>query len=671
MTGRPTVARPPKTGRLLLLLALTLVILPQLLRMPPWLGVAVVAALGWRLQRDLHGWPLPSPWLKLLLAALATAGLYSHYQTLIGYQAGSSLLTLLLCMKLLELRDQRDAMVALFLGYFLVVTGFLHSQSIFMGGYLFATVLLLTTALVALNHLTPRLRNSRRYARHAFGLLLQSLPLMVLLFILFPRLPGPLWSLPENPSSARTGLSEEMTIGSISHLADSEAVAFRVEMAGPLPSANRLYWRGPVLWRTDGRRWLPLSESQLARYAQTALRFEPLGEPIDYTLTLEPHDRTWLFALDLPAQLPVLPSPVSITPAYQLRSRDKVVELLRYRLTSYPDYRTAPLAEWERTLTLQLPATANPMAGALARQWRADGLEDGQLVERALQLFRDQPFYYSRTPPPLEGDHPLDGFLFESRRGFCEHYAAAFTTLMRAAGLPARVVTGYQGGENNPLGGYLVIRQSDAHAWSEVWLTGRGWVRVDPTAVIPSHRVEATPDLNRFNDTGPPPLSGEQIAWLSDSWRRLRNGWDAVNHGWNRWVLGFDQTQQRALMERLGLARFGWQGLIGLLFALLTLSLTVITLYLLRQRVQTREPLQQLYLQFCERLARIGIVRERGEGPDDFATRVIRQRPDLTTEVAWISRLYIQLRYGGGGSHPQLERLRRAVRGFSPGRSRR
>ncbi len=665
---RPSAPRrqPPQTGRLLLLAALTLVVLPQLTHMPLWLAAGCMAVLAWRLLRDVKGWSLPGGLLRLAITILGTVAILSHYHTLIGRDAGSALLTVMLCLKLLELRILRDAMVALFLGYFLVVTGFLFSQSIFMGLYLFAVVLALTTALIALNHPGASTARIRSYARTAGGLLLQSLPLMVLLFVLFPRIPGPLWSLPDQGSSARTGLSEEMTLGTITDLVESEEVAFRVQFDGAVPDADLLYWRGPVLWHTDGRRWSPLGNRVVDRLKSGQVSYQGVEPTVAYTLTMEPHDRKWLFALDLPARVPSLPGGAWMRPDYQLVAENKVTDVQRYRLESYTRYNTGPLPDALRHLALHLPGdNSNPATRQLARQWHNAGLTPQAIIRHALDYFRDNAFYYSRRPPPLPGRDPVDRFLFDTRRGFCEHYAASFVTLMRAAGLPSRVVTGYQGGEVNPLGNYLIVRQSDAHAWAEVWLTGQGWVRIDPTAVIPAERVETPLDLVRFSSTAAFGLDPNRTTWLARNWQRLKNGWDAVNYGWNQWVLGFNEARQAALLERLGLARFGWAALAGLLVVSLIGAVLLLALYLIRHKPPAPDPVARLYQHFCRKLARQGIARMPSEGPLTFANRASGLRPDLAGAIGSITRLYIGLRYGGrnpAGYH----RLKQHVSQFRP-----
>ena len=393
------------------------------------------------------------------------------------------------------------------------------------------------------------------------------------------------------------------------------------------------------------------------------------GQPTYYTVTLEPHDRKWIFVLDLAAETPTLPLGVDSLPDYRYLSREKITDTIRYRLHSYTRYTTPPINQWSRKLTTALPRNLNPATRDLVQTWRSEGHDDQAMVQRALDYFRDQGFYYTRQPPLTPSSDAIDEFLFQTRRGFCEHFAASFVYMMRAADIPARIVTGYQGGEINPVGDYLVIRQSSAHAWAEVWLEQEGWVRVDPTSVVPLDRVEALSDATRFSSTAQAPLSERQMRWLAAAVRSFSNGWDAVNHGWNQWVLTFDAERQRELLAMLGAGRIDWRGMITLLFIIFALTFGLLGSWILWHRPQRREPAVRSYRRFCAKLARCNLPRHTAEGPRDFARRVTAARPDLGDQVAAITAVYIALRYGSAPPDDSLVRLRRAVWAFNPGRS--
>jgi transglutaminase-like putative cysteine protease len=634
---------------------LAFVVAPHLLRLPPWLGLLCVSAMGWRVLRDLRGWALPGPWLRMVLALAGMGAVLASYGTLLGPDAGVALLAVMLSLKLVEMRGLRDATVVILLAYFLVATGFLFSQSIASGVYLFLAVVVLTAALVVLNHPGADARLSGQYLRRSADLLVQAVPLMVILFILFPRVSGSLWGIAIQNSGARTGLSESMSIGDVNRLSESNEVAFRVEFAGDPPGRDQLYWRGPVLWHTDGRRWTALSPHEGRQLA--APRLQVLGAPVDYSVILQPHERHWLFMLDVPGEIS---ERAVLTPDLQMLATRPVSQLLRYQARSYPHARVTNLDPRQRDLALALPEAGHPLARALAADWAAE--ESGELhkVQRALRHFREQPFFYSHEPPLLRGD-AVDEFLFDSRTGFCEHYAAAFVVLMRAAGVPARVVTGYYGGELNPIGGHLVVRQSDAHAWAEVFVEGQGWLRVDPTTVIPPERVAAGASRTRAEDGARTRL---EVSWLGRALRSARQLVDATNHGWNQWVLGYGADKQRGLLERLGLAWAGWHGLVALLGAGGLLVLMGAAAHLAWRRRRAQDPVVRGFDRILARLARRGVVKGPSEGAQAFAMRVQVTDPALGARFGELASRYTALRYGPPPSRSDVNAFRRQVRAF-------
>ncbi len=501
--------------------------------------------------------------------------------------------------------------------------------------------------------------------RTAVVMLAQGVPLVLLLFMLFPRFDSPLWSMPRESSSARTGLSDSMTMGNITDLVDSEEIAFRVRFDGEIPAASELYWRTMVLWQTDGRRWDRLSFTpELLRLAS---RPTIKGDrEVNYDVTLEPHQQKWLPLLDRPAQIPEgIDGKLLLSPDFQVSMESELKKLAQYRLRSLINYRDGTLDSWAWEAGLQLPDGPNPQSVELAEQWRSEGLSDSELVNRALNYLSEGPFWYSRRVPEL-GTNPVDAFLFESQKGFCEHYAASFVTLMRAAQIPARVVIGYQGGEVNrigPLGAYLIVRQSDAHAWTEVWLEEQGWIRIDPTSVIPPSRVEAADDALRFESTEASPISSEQIAWLVQGWRNLRNSWDAANNAWNYWVVDFNRERQQRLLEQLGLGALNWQQLGLMMTAFIVLLLIGGALSLLYQRSRV-DPVVALYRRFCRKFRKMGIHYQESETPDQFARRVIEKRADLEQVLQPIIELYYRLRYQPGVPPELYREFRRRVRDF-------
>lgn len=646
----------------LILVALAAALLPHLLHLPPALALFCLIFGLWRWMASHYAWPLPGAASRTALTVLSLAGVYIIFGTVFGRDAGTALLAIMLGLKLLEVRRFRDAVVVLFLGYFLAITMVLYSQSIPTVLYMAPTVALVTAALIDLNHRQREHPPLATVLRRAGSLLVQALPVMLIMFVLFPRIPGPLWGLPKDAYGGTTGLDDSMTPGSISQLSQSDEVAFRVAFEDAPPPARLLYWRGPVFWYTDGRSWMP-NRQDVPPPSAPGPGFVPEGEAVDYTITLEPTNRRWLYALDLPVSAP---EGARRTSDLYFMAAEPVRRLTRYTLRSYPSYRTGALTVTDRVRGLQLPGN-NPRVRALGQRWRAEtGRDPGagrEIVRRALRYFREQPFFYTLQPPLLRGRDPLDRFLLETRRGFCEHYAAAFTLLMRAAGVPARVVTGYQGGELNPLGGYMIVRQRDAHAWSEVWLEGEGWVRFDPTGAVAPSRIERGIDnaLERGRDglfgtleTGP----------VAELWKRTRLGWDTLNNRWNQWVLGYGPASQSELLSRFGLRN--WLDMAVTMVAVTGLILLAVTTALAFGRRTGTDRAGALYQRFCNKLARRGIERTPAEGPVDFAARVGDLRPDLANTVDTISRLYIDARYGGAEVSGQLGRLRREIATFRP-----
>jgi len=648
------------------------VTLPHLLRLAWWIPPIFLALLLWRylctafpaadrqpqrfFSRNIWlGFHQPSSVILLVIAIFALVGIAISYRTF-GRDASVALLVILCGLKLLETKNQRDALLLCFLGYFLVVTNFLYSQTIPTVIYMLIVVIVMTATLVSLNDGNESLSTRQRF-RWSITLLFQAIPLMIVIFILFPRMTGPLWNLPRDVNKATTGLDDSMTPGTVSELSLSDEIAFRVKFAGTMPPPAKLYWRGPVLTRTDGHRWQGNYQQDLIT---EELALQPLGEPVDYTVTLEPHGRRWLFALDLPAKAPPL---ANRTPDYQVVSLFLVQQRLRYEVRSYIDYRATTMSPLQRRFALTLPENKHPQARALAQTWRQQNPDPVAIIQRALTYFHEEPFVYTFMPE-LVLDDSVDQFLFETREGFCEHYASAFTVLMRAAGIPARIVTGYLGGHFNPVGNYLIVRQRDAHAWSEVWLEERGWVRIDPTSAVAPERIEQGIDRALPEDDS----LGLGIEWNSDAkmariWQQLRNNWDAINNVWNQWVLSYDTTRQRQLLGQLGIMEMNWRDLgITLIVASGGFLLGIAAWLLVTSRKVVCDPAQQIYLRFCQKLARRGVLRYPSEGPLNFAIRASLVQPDLAVAINHVVDLYVQIRY-----HHQMQlfpQLRTAVRQF-------
>jgi transglutaminase-like putative cysteine protease len=584
-----------------------------------------------------------------LLTVGTVAGVFLSYRTIVGRDPGVTLLAMLLFLKLLETRVARDIFVVAFLVYFVALANFFYSQSIPIAGLMLVTVIVTTTALVGFSAPERALLDDLKTAGR---MLIEAGPVMLLLFILFPRVQGPLWGVPQDAYTGVTGLSDTMSPGAISALSLSDAIAFRVKFEAGTPPRSQLYWRGPVLTDFDGVTWR-VGAPQLRR----SMSIEAFGAPIDYEVTLEPHNRNWMFALEMPTRLPQsarLTSeylPISFTP---IRSR------IRYEMRSSPQFQARSGAEpADLAAALRLPPGVSPRARALAGEWRNSlGDDPGAIARRAIEFFRSSRFEYTLDPPRL-GANPVDEFLFDTKQGFCEHFASSFVFLMRAAGVPARVVTGYQGGDTNPVDGYMVVRQADAHAWAEVWLSESGWTRVDPTAAAIPVRVEL--GITAAAPVGAPLLMRSGLNWL----KSMRNQWEALTNQWNQWVLGYNPDRQREMLSRLGMRQPSWETMTMTLFWSVGGVLLLVALWLLRG-IRREDAVQRAWLRFCDKLARTGLARATTEGPLDYAARVSRRLPASEAAVRAIASLYVDLRYGRVAGAESIVRLRSLVRDFSP-----
>ncbi|HEY5993976.1 MAG TPA: DUF3488 and transglutaminase-like domain-containing protein [Gallionellaceae bacterium] len=632
-----------------LLLAVLMVSAPHADHLPLWVSAVCVLALAWRGYLARIGLALGNRWLPPVITVGGIIGLLIEFHTLFSQEASVTLLVMLTSLKMLELRTPRDATLAIYLSCFVIITNFFYSQTILTALFMFATLLAIVTTWLHLQSAGMRLKPRLRVA----GLLMaQSVPLMLVLFILFPRVQGPLWGMPQDDLS-KTGLTDSMSPGSISKLSLSDEIAFRVTFKDAPPLREQMYWRGPVLTEYDGRSWT-MAKGPPGRPPQ----LDNLSAESDYSVMLEPHYKTWLFALEMP----VFTSIASFqTNDFQLRRRNIVSTRLQYEVRSQLAFRANAEEEpFQLRQALQLPAGINPRARQLAQEWRKTYPSNDIIMLAALRHFSQQGFTYTLEPPQL-GPNAVDDFLFDTRAGFCEHYASSFVFLMRAAGIPARVVTGYQGGQYNALGGYFIVRQSDAHAWAEVWLQGRGWVRVDPTAAVSPARVQSGLAAAVPNNAALPLMARTSSAWLL----RLRFNLDLIAYQWNQWVLGYDAAHQLSLLDKLGMADITWGKLALYIMGTLGLLIGVFALLMLRRLYARRiSEAQRLYLKFCRRLEKSGLARATHEGPLDFAARATQAWPQHSAAIAEITARYVALRYGGVDERNELPALRRAVGAF-------
>jgi transglutaminase-like putative cysteine protease len=654
----------PRNALVWIIISLFTLVLPHIERVPLWVLLVYVAAALWRVMVYRGHWSFPRWPIKLGLIFAAFAGILFSFRSVIGLEPTVALLLTAFAFKLLELKERKDAYVLLFLGYFVILTEFLFSQDLLIVLLCLVNVVLVTTALVAL-HRPGVDRFSAQPLGKASIMVLQAAPMMLVLFFLFPRI-GPLWTVPIKSQQATTGMSEFMKPGDVSQLSRSGAVAFRVEFEGAIPPKSQLYWRGLVMSRLRENTWSALNYYEVPARERRPQVPELSDQPLRYSVIMAPTQQRWLYGLRYARSTD---AGILNAADYRLFRPTVIEDDLLYRVTSWPDaLLDQQLSEWRRRTELALPVQDNPRAQQLARSIAATARGPGEIVDKVLGLFREQPFVYTLQPPLLPQGDPMDAFLFDTRRGFCEHYASAFVIMMRAAGVPARVVAGYQGGEINPVNRTVIVHQFDAHAWAEVWIEGQGWVRVDPTAAVSPERIElgleeALASEGSFLADSPlSPLRYRRIDLIN----QLRLRYDALTYRWQSWVVGFNADTQLQLLQR-------WFGEFNArTFALVILGSWALVLVpvglvlLLRRKVHGLSRLDRLYLRFCDKLENSGVSREPGESPADFAERAQQALPRLAARIADVTRRYQRLAYAGSqDSDRELKELARAIRNLN------
>lgn len=602
-------------------------------RVPFWVTAAALVCIAWRLAAEVKAIRLPGRVAKVSVALMLIAAVLLQFRTLNGLSAGTALLVVMGAIKMLETHTRRDRLVVLGSTMFLLLAGCLDRQDLLRAPLYLLEAWLCCAALATVAQEGGSL-SSRAAAVLAARSLALSVPLALLLFLFFPRIVGGFWVLPQG-NSAVTGLSDTMSPGSISELSESDDPAFRVRFFGAPPPPEERYWRGPVLHEFDGFTW----KRGNGYYIQPKLEYE--GQPYRYRVTLEPSSQRWWFSLDTVSQFPTRRATLQFD--HQLIAPEPVTRLTTYEATSYTRTSTAsPPSTLLRRVDTRLPDGRNRRSLDLAREMYARAPSDQEFVRAVLSMFRAGGFEYTLSPPTL-GRDSVDEFLFDTKRGFCGHYASAFVTMMRAAGLPARVVTGYQGGEWNPIREYFVVRQSDAHAWAEVWLDGKGWTRIDPTAVVAPERLrrgvyDLLPDA-----LSAPSRALRDIPWIYDA----RQRWDALNDWWNERVVRFDFGTQIDLLKWMGLEDPDWRELGWLFAAGLIGWLLFVAWHVSRAlRATPMDRLARAYTKLCAKLARAGAPRAPYEGPRAYADVVEARRPDIAAAARALLKRYAELRFG-------------------------
>jgi transglutaminase-like putative cysteine protease len=643
-----------KSILIFLLSSIGLIAFPHINHIPKVLSAFFYLLLSWRFIGIWKQNWLPGKLMIFFLTVCGVALIYSQHQGIFGRDAGTRLFVTALALKLLEIKSERDLYLITYLAFIVAASQFLYEQSLLMAAYILFVCCVLLATLVCINSGKPQ---PGAALKTASIILVQAIPIAVVLFILFPRVEAPKWMLFNEKHQAKAGLSDNMEPGSISDLGLSDELVFRVKFTGALPPPGQRYWRGPVLSHTDGKRWTQVKD---LRYIHNIDKPVFTGSAYQYTLLMEPQDKNWVFALEMAADYAL---PLSQNANYQLITSENPDKRAEYKITSYPNYNTGYITRAEYKDATQLPGEPSGKIKQLVKQLHGFDSSPNEFINHLLSHFRKENFHYTLTPPLME-ENPIETFLFATRYGFCSHYAAAFVYLMRVAQIPARVVTGYQGGELNKAGNFLEIRQADAHAWAEVWIENKGWVRFDPTAAIAPERIERNIDIDQLIPGGlisyMPTSAAAQAAfnWL----KQTRQLWSNIDYNWQRWVINYDNKNQSRFLSSLGITDIKdmiyWMvGGIGLITALLSWLL-------LYQKQKAIPPVLRIYNRFCQKIAKRGLLRGQCEGAKDFAGRVKIKLPEQAANIDQITALFIKLRYGRNATPDDLKLFNKLVARF-------
>jgi len=623
------------------LVAVLAALSPLAFVLPGWLLALLLGLTGLAWVQRSRGREFPA-WVRVpvtLAATLLVIGAHGN----IGRDTGAALLATMLVLKLLELRRVRDGRLVVSFGLFATMAAFLFQQGPLVFVLCLVSVLTAATVMARLtdaslpapppdggrDRLLSGIRTSAR-------LLALSIPFALVGFFLFPRLASPLWGLPGEATSARTGVGDSMSPGDMMELFADDSPILRVRFDGTQPDPASLYWRGPVLWDFDGRTW------ERGRWIEgrAPAALDENANLLSYELTQEPTDRRYVFALDVPHSVP---PDLLLDPDRTLLAPQPLDRLSLHNLVSVTSYRLDPqLPPSLRERALRLPDGLNPRSIAMARQWRAEDPRPEALIRRAFDLYNRE-FTYTLRPPML-GRDSVDDFVFGTRAGYCEHFSSAFAVLMRAAGVPTRIVLGYHGGWYSANGNYWLVIKSDAHSWNEVWIPEQGWVRVDPTSAIAPERI--------ITGSG---RSVMQHGAMSDFLQQLALRSDWIKRGWNRLVLGFNAQSQKAMLAPLGIDTRDWR-MIGAVFAAAAVLTVIGTLLLvMRQGMAASHPLPRAWRRLRRRAAKLGLEARPNEGPQAFARRAAGRFPKRASELDLLSQRYIAWRYAGQELSPNAQ----------------
>jgi transglutaminase-like putative cysteine protease len=647
---------PPEINNRILIFLLSsigLITLPHVYNVPTPIFAFFATMLGWRFLAIWKKNWLPHKIIIFLMTLGSLLLMFSQYHSVLGRDAGTSLFVIALGLKLLEIKTQRDLYLIIYLAFVVASSLFLYEQSILMALYILFVCCVLLATLVTINSQQPQ---TWAALKKSAIIITQALPIAAVLFVLFPRIEAPRWMLFKNDTQQKLGLGDTLEPGSISDLGLSPELVFRVKFKGEMPPPGQLYWRGPTYSYTDGKRWTRTDDYTMNPFMDTP-RFS--GKAYQYQLLMEPQSQNWVFALEMPVKYS---ANAQQNATYQLISLEPPDTRAEYQITSHTEYNTGHLTKTERNDNLQLPRPASPEMNALVTKLQGVNRTPEIFIQALLQYFKNEDFHYT-LKPPLMDENPIETFLFKTRYGFCSHYATAFVYLMRVAHIPARVIGGYQGGEINKVGGFLEVRQADGHAWAEVWLENKGWVRFDPTAAVAPQRVEQGVNVeqqvaNQAVDFSPIIMDNKAYAWL----KQARQMWQTVDYSWQRWVINYDRANQNEFLSGLGINNL--RAMLYAMLGIITFITAVLAWLLLKNNRGHTDKVVLVYDKFCQKIAKAQLQRHSNEGARDFADRACASLPEHSEQINAITRLYIGLRYGKNPSPALFLQLNQLVAAF-------
>jgi len=653
-----TVAENPLTQRTLQMLGITVLLsqMPLLLHLPLWLTLPGMGLVFAKLRAGQQSKPLLQPTLTVVFVLLSVIAVFANYGYLFGRDPCVAFLFLLLSFKYVETKKNYDASLLIILCAFLLITQFFFRQSLVSAILCIPAMYFVGLSLFVLQRGSAK-TDTRTMVHITAKLFLQAMPIALILFVAVPRISHKPWNGNGN-GQATTGLSASMSPGSISSLSKSDEVAFRVEFDGQAPAPQQRYWRGPVLTGFDGYDWFILPDKKFnypaAEFNASDTTANKDGAQINYTVTMPANYQSWLLALDTPVGIP---QPINnkklrvvVNNELQINTSRSVNQPLRYRASSKlaDQFQPSKTPDGKSLIT----GNSNPRAREFALELRAKYSNDSRLVNSLLTWFNQEPFYYTLNPPKL-ANNSIDDFIFNSRRGFCEHYAGSFVFMLRAAGIPARVVTGYQGGKMND--GYMIVRQSDAHAWAEAYIDNK-WQRFDPTAAVAPQRVELGASDALRNDSSQSLIDKIEIPYLSSFASDVALKWDAINFAWQRMVIGFDSDRQNALWKKIGIEKpSGWMIVVLLIAAALLWAMIILKPF---RGISSEKlsPCEKCWRKLTTKLKHQGLIQKQGETHADYIERAGNKWPQHRTLLQSVMQGYNEGVYSASGSDPHRHR---------------